>query len=118
VHGKNGGVNGLGINQRFVALDVHVERGRFGCSNFGKTIRAREMIGTRHTHTAAELPNGDCNALVVRGNDHVGQIARCLGTLIDVLQHRLSSKSSERFSRETGGGKSGGDNAQNPRPHI
>jgi hypothetical protein len=35
-----------------------------------------------------------------------------------MLDHRLAGESSESFSWIPGGGKSGGDDTQNPRPHI
>ncbi len=114
---KRRGVDRGRIDQRLVALDVHDHRRVVGRGRFGHAIGSRKMIGARHHHLRAERTRGFVNALVVGGDDQFGKITRLAGPLVDMLEHGLTGDSGEGFSRESGGGKPGGNYAQNSRRH-
>ena len=65
---QNGGVNGRGIDQRLVPLDVHHDLRVLGGGNFGHAVRAGQMIAARHPHRGSEASCGGSHTLVV-GND-------------------------------------------------
>ncbi len=60
---------------------------------------------------------GVANALVVGGDDELGQVARLRGPLPDVLQHGFSGDRDEGFAGKSGRCVPGGNYAKNPERH-
>jgi hypothetical protein len=114
---QNGGVNGGGIDQRFVALYVNNQFGCIGGCNFGYAVGTRDMVRARHTYRRAETACGRRYAFIVRGDGDTGQVTGLGCTFEDMLQHRLGADSSERFAWEAGRGETRRDHAQNFTAH-
>ena len=67
-HGEDGGVDGVGIDQGLVALDVHHDVAILGGGDFSGPVGARSMVGTGHPHPGAEFPCDFVYLLVISGN--------------------------------------------------
>src|SRR5215813_10846525 len=52
--GEDGSVDGGGVDERFVTLNIDDRFGGFGRSDFGHTVRARQVVGTSHAHAGAK----------------------------------------------------------------
>src|SRR5262249_22728763 len=114
---ENGGVDGGGIDQGLVALDVHDDVG-VGCGgDFGDTVGSGGMVGARHSHTGLEIGGGGEGSFVVGGDDDVRQVARLRGSLPHVLQHGFTGNRDEGFTRKTRGCVPCGDYSKNPVRH-
>ena len=71
--GTDGSVDGYGIEERFVALDVDEDVALFVGGDFGDALGAGAMVGAGHAGVAAEAFDGFYDAFIVGGdNDAVG----------------------------------------------
>ena len=87
---QHGGVDGRGIDQRLVALNVHDHLGGVRGRDFGHAIGAGAMIARASSEPRAERPRCVIDALVVGSDNHLGKIARLASPLINMLQHGLT----------------------------
>ncbi len=111
--GQNGGIDGGGIDQRLVALNVDDDVAGFGGGSFRHAVGAGGVVGARHSHLCAEIPCDLAYAFVISGNQDAAKVSRLGGALVNVLQHGAMGDGSENFTGKTSGGKTGGDHAQN-----
>ena len=110
---KNGGVDGGGIDQGLIALDVDDDLGfLLGGGDFSHAIGAGRVIGARHLHARSETSRNFEHPLIICGNDRARDIPRLRDALIDALYHGFGADGGEDFAGKTGGSESGGDHAQ------
>lgn len=109
--GTDGNVDGGGINEGLVALDVDENVAGFVSGHFGDSFGSSAMIGARHASLAPEGLDGIDNALVVGGNQNVMNGLGAFGALVDVLDHGLPGKRDEGLAGKAGGGVAGGNNS-------
>ena len=107
-----------GIDERFVALNVHHDFGIFGRGHLGHPVGAGNMVAAGHAHRGSELPRGREHPLVIRGNDRAGQIAGLRGPLVHMLEHGFGGDGGQNLAGKTRGGKACGYNAQNFTAHT
>ena len=84
---QNRGIDGIGIDQRFVALNVDDDFRGFGGGDLGDAVRAGQVVGAGHADAGAEISCNFVHSLVVCGNYRACQITRLGGTFVHVLQH-------------------------------
>ena len=72
--GKNSGVDRARIDERLIALNIHVKRSGFGGSYFSQPISSRRMLAAGHSHASTEFANSGSNTVIVSGDHDVGQI--------------------------------------------
>src|SRR5262249_37818119 len=70
--GEDGGVNGRGIDEGLVALNVDDDGGGVRGGDFGDAVGTREVIVTRHANDSPEGPGSLGDPVVVGGNDDIG----------------------------------------------
>jgi hypothetical protein len=99
----------LRLDERLVTLDIqHDLAGETRC-HFRDAIGARPMPCARHHRDAAEASYRRRNPLVVGGDDYRIDAARRGGASINMLDHGTAGDVGERFSRQTYGVVSSGD---------
>ena len=95
------GVDGLGFDQRLVALQVDHGTAGVGGHHLGDPVGAADVVGAGHDRGAAEAAHGRGDALVIGGDDHGVHSSRRRAA-IHVLDHRTAGDIGENFSGETG----------------
>ncbi len=99
--GLGGGVDGGGVNEGLVALDVDDDAGVGVGGGFRDAIGAGEVVGARHDDFGAEGSGGIEDALVVGGDEETGK-GFCLGgALEDVLEDGFVFEGDEGFAGES-----------------
>ena len=111
-HGKNRRIDGSGIDQRLVALDVDDHLGVFSAGDLGDPIGAGGMIGAGHADAGPKRASGVKYTWVVSGNDRAREIPGLGGTLVHVLKHGLACQRGENFTGEATGGEPGRNDAE------
>ncbi len=79
--------------------------------DFGKSIGAREVLGARHPHGAAESGDRVGDSMIVGRDDHGIDVAGRRRTAIHVLDHRPPRDVGQRLPRKTGRRVAGGDDS-------
>jgi hypothetical protein len=90
--GGDGRVYGCGIQERFIALDIHENVAGFMGGDFGHPFRSSAVIRASHTRFAAERLDGLHDAVIVGGHDDAVDALRHFGTLVDALDHGFPSQ--------------------------
>ena len=72
-HGSNRGVDGTGINQGFIALDVDDDVRIFGGCDFGDAVCAGGVVRAGHADACAERAGGLEHHVAIGGNDRAGE---------------------------------------------
>ena len=81
--------------------------------SFGNAIGARRVIRSRHDDLSAEGLSYRENFFVVRGNENAIEFLTFTGSLVNVLNQRLSKQGKEGFPREARGGPASWDDSGN-----
>ena len=102
-------VDHLGIDQRFVTLNINHNVGIAPFRHFRQTVGTGFMIHACHLRPTAERPDCSDNPFVIGGNDYLGNQCGTRGSLIDMLHHRLAHYIGKSFSCESGGSVTCGD---------
>ena len=105
------GVNGVGFDERLVALDVDDEVAVEAGSHFGEPIGAREVVGARHPHGSPEFCNRVRDSPIVGRDNHGVNIARRRCAAVHVLDHRPASDIGKRLARKAGRRVAGRDDS-------
>lgn len=116
-HGKDRGIDGFGIDKRFIRLDIYNYVAVLRGSGFGHPVGTGDVVGSRHPDWRAETSRGFVNPIIISGNDRARDIPGQASSLIHVLEHALTCDFSENFSGEARGRKACRDDAQNFRVH-
>src|SRR5262249_43456159 len=111
-NGQDCSVDGVGIDERLITLDVHNDLCAFGAGDFRDAIRARNVIFACHSDACPKHASRVKYTWVVGGNDRAEKIPCLGGPFVSVLQHGLASQRGQNFAGETGGRESGRDDAE------
>src|SRR5262249_35964817 len=111
-NGQDCSVDGVGIDERLITLDVHNDLCAFGAGDFRDAIRARNVIFACHSDACPKRASRVKYTWVVGGNDRAEKIPCLGGPFVNVLQHGLASQRGQNFAGETGGRESGRDDAE------
>lgn len=99
--GIDRGVNGRGIEQGLISLDVYEDVALFVGGDFRHALGAGAVVGAGHAGVAAEAFDSFEDAFIVGGdNDAVGASGE-LRALVDALNHGLASQRNEGLARQT-----------------
>lgn len=96
--GMDGGVDGCGIEERLITLDVHEDVAFFVKRNFCDALGSGAMVGAGHAALAPEGFHGFHDAFVVGGDDDAAGERGQLGALVDVLNHGFAGQRKERLA--------------------
>lgn len=97
------GVNGDGIDEGLVALNVDEDIAGFMCRHFGDALGAGAVVGASHSGFAPKGQYGVNNALIVGGDKNPVDRLRELGLFVNALHHGLAGQVYQRFAWQTGG---------------
>lgn len=103
------GVDGGGIGERFVALNVDVDFGVEMGGDFGDALGAAVMVAAGHHGLAIEILDGFEDALVVGGYDDFIDGLCFADLFVDALDHGFSGDLRERLAGKAYGIVTGGD---------
>ena len=99
--GFDGGVDGGGVEEGLVALDIDEDLACDVGGDFGDALGASAMVGAGHASFAAEGCDGLDNAVVIGGDDDLIDRFGGLGAVVDALNHGLAGEHDQRLAGET-----------------
>lgn len=112
---RNGSIDGVGLDQRLIALQVDDGTAGVGSHHLRDSIGAAHVVDARHDRGAAETAHGARDALVVGGHDYGVHQTRRGRAAIHVLDHRAAGDRGKNFSGETGRLEPRGDDGEDRR---
>jgi len=86
-HFGDNGVNGAGVNERLVSLDVYVDFGFQVSGDFGHSIRTSTVVAPGEDCLATKLLNRLLDAFIVCGNHYTRHMRSLPGSLNHMLDH-------------------------------
>jgi hypothetical protein len=101
--GLDYGVDGGGINQRFIALDVYVNVGWDVHGDFGDTVGTSTMVGAGQDCFAAEGRYGVLDALIFGGDDYARRAGGFAQAFYNVLNHGAAGYLGQGLAGEANG---------------
>ena len=104
-------VDGAGLDERFVALEIDDEVAVEGRSHFGDSVGARCVRRARKAHVAAEFSHRVGDAFIVGRDNHGVDVPGRSRAAVHVLNHRPARDISERLARKTGRRVAGRDDS-------
>ena len=115
---QNRRVDGGGVDQRFVALNVDDNFSTFRRRRFRHAVRARNVVCSRHPHRRPKTSCDFAHSRVICGNNRACQVASLGRALVHVLQHGFRGNEGQNLAGKTGRGNPGGNYAQNFTRHM
>jgi len=110
--GRMAGVDGRGLDERLISLDIDHQLGVLGRSRFRHAVGARNVVARVMTTRAPKTSCSVVDPLVISSNNRGGKVSRQGGALVDALEHAFGGDLGQDLAGKTGRCETRRNNAQ------